>query len=143
MSALDFNAIVSLIVKEDPRFDRLAYVFVRDGLEQAVKELKKTNAARARESRHVTGRELSEGMRHYALEQFGPMTLTVLNAWGLRRTMDFGDIVYNLIDYNVFSKNDGDKREDFSDIYDFTEAFVQPFLPQSQRLPRPSFAEVE
>jgi len=143
MSELDFNAIVTLIVKEDPRFDRLAYAFVRDGLEHAVKELKKTNATRAKVSRHVTGRELSEGIRHYALEQFGPMTLTVLNGWGLGRTIDFGDIVYNLIEYNVFSKNEGDKREDFADIYDFHEAFVRPFLPQAQRLPRPSFAEVE
>lgn len=143
MSELDFNAIVSLIVKEDPRFDRLAYGFVRDGLEHAVKELKKNDAARAKASRHVTGRELSEGIRHYALEQFGPMTLTVLNAWGLRCTMDFGDIVYNLIEYNVFSKNEGDKREDFADIYDFADAFKRPFLPRKQYLPRPSFAEVE
>jgi uncharacterized repeat protein (TIGR04138 family) len=140
---LDFNAIVSVIVKEDPRFDRLAYAFVRDGLEYAVTELKKTDMARAKVSRHVTGRELSLGIRNYALEQYGPMTLTVLNAWGLSRTLDFGDIVYNLIEYNVFSKNDGDKREDFEAIYEFEEAFVRPFMPAVQRLPRPSFAEVD
>lgn len=143
MSDLDFNAIVSLLVKEDSRFDRLAYGFVRDGLEHAVKELKKTDSSRAKISRHVTGRELSEGLREYALEQFGPMALTVLNSWGLKCTMDFGDIVYNLIDYNVFSKNEGDKREDFADIYDFKDAFVRPFLAKAQRLPRPSVAEVE
>ena len=143
MPELDFNAIVGLILKEDPRFDRQAYAFVRDGLEHAVKELRKTDSARAKASRHITGRELSEGVRSYALEQYGPLALIVLNTWGMHKTIHFGDIVYNLIDYNVFSKNEGDKREDFADVYEFEVAFVRPFLPRERRLPLPSFSEVE
>ena len=143
MPDLDVNEIVSLIRKEDPRFDRLAYAFVRDGLDFAVKELKKRDAARAKVSRHVTGRELAEGLRDYAIEQFGPLAKTVLNAWGLHETIHFGDIVYNLIDYNVFSKTDSDRREDFADIYSFEEAFEQPFRPKARRLPLPSFAEAD
>lgn len=143
MPELDFNAIVSLILKEDSRFDRQAYGFVRDGLEHAVKELKKRDSDRARVSKHVSGRELSDGLRAYALDQFGPMTLTVLNAWGLRGTADFGEIVYNLIEYNVFSKTDADRREDFHEVYDFDAAFVRPFLPAARRLPMQSLAEAE
>lgn len=143
MPELDFNAIVSLILKEDARFDRLAYGFVRDGLEHAVKELKKRDADRARVSKHVSGRELSEGLRAYALEQFGPMAFTVLNIWGLRSTADFGEIVYNLIEYNVFSKTESDRREDFHNVFDFETAFVRPFLPVSRRLPMQSLAEAE
>lgn len=143
MPELDFNAIVSLILKEDARFDRMAYAFVRDGLEHAVKELKKRDAERARASKHVSGRELSEGLRDYALEQFGPLSLTVLNVWGLRATADFGEIVYNLIEYNVFSKTEADRREDFADVYDFETAFRRPFLPVARRLPMPSLAETE
>lgn len=143
MPDLDVNEIVSLIRKEDPRFDRLAYAFVRDGLEHAVKELKKRDAARAKVSRHVTGRELAEGLRDYALEQFGPLAKTVLNTWGLHETIHFGDIVYNLIEYNVFSKTDSDRREDFADIFSFEEAFEQPFRPRARRLPMPSFAETD
>jgi uncharacterized repeat protein (TIGR04138 family) len=63
------------------------------------------------------------------LEQYGPLAITVLNTWGVRRCSDFGDIVFNLIEYNVFSKTENDRREDFADIYDFEEAFVQPFRP--------------
>jgi uncharacterized repeat protein (TIGR04138 family) len=143
MPELDVNEIISLIRKEDPRFDRLAYTFVRDGLEHAVKELKKRDAARARISKHVSGRELAEGLRDYAIEQFGPLAKTVLNAWGVSETIHFGDIVYNLIDYNIFSKTESDRREDFSDIYDFEDAFERPFRPQSRRLPLPSFAEAD
>ena len=125
----DFSEIVTLICKEDPRFDRRAYDFVRLGLDHTVKELRKKDAARAEKSRHVTGPELLEGLRVYALDQFGPLAKTVLNTWGVRRCRDFGDIVFNLIEYNVFSKTDNDRREDFSDIFEFDDAFVKPFQP--------------
>ncbi|MBC8011972.1 MAG: hypothetical protein H7067_17940 [Burkholderiales bacterium] len=143
MSELDVNAIISLIRKEDLRFDRLAYTFVRDGLEHAVKELKKRDATRAKVSRHVSGRELSDGLRAYALEQFGPLAKTVLNSWGLYETIHFGDVVYNLIEYNVFSKTDSDSKEDFADVFSFDAAFVTPFLPHARRLPLPSLAETD
>ena len=125
----DFTEIVTQICKEDPRFDRKAYDFVRAGLDHTVKELRKKDAARAERSRHVSGPELLEGLRAYALDQYGPLAKTVLDAWGVRHCRDFGDIVFNLIEYNVFSKTDNDRREDFSDIYDFNEAFVKPFQP--------------
>ncbi len=125
----DFGEIVALICKEDPRFDRKAYDFVRLGLDQTVKELRKKDSGRAERSRHVSGPELLEGLRVYALDQYGPLAKTVLNTWGIRRCRDFGDIVFNLIEYNVFSKTDNDRREDFSDIFDFEEAFVKPFQP--------------
>jgi uncharacterized repeat protein (TIGR04138 family) len=125
----DFSEIVTLICKEDPRFDRRAYDFVRLGLDHTVKELRKKDSARAEKSRHVTGPELLEGLRAYALDQFGPLAKTVLNTWGIRRCRDFGDIVFNLIEYNVFSKTENDRREDFSDIVEFDDAFVKPFKP--------------
>lgn len=125
----DFGEIVSLICKEDPRFDRRAYDFVRLGLDHTVKEIRKKDATRTEKSRHVSGPELLEGLRSFALEQYGPLAKTVLNAWGVKRCRDFGDIVFNLIDYNVFSKTDNDTREDFADIFDFDDAFVKPFRP--------------
>lgn len=125
----DFAEIVSLICKEDPRFDRKAYDFVRLGLDHTVKELRKKDATRLTRSRHVSGPELLEGLRAYALDQYGPLAKTVLDAWGVHRCTDFGDIVFNLIEYNVFSKTENDRREDFADIYTFEEAFVKPFLP--------------
>jgi len=133
MQQPNFNEVVSLICKEDSRFNRKAYDFVRLGLDQTVKELRKKDGGRAERSRHVTGAELVEGLRVYALEQFGPLAKTVLNAWGVRRCRDFGDIVFNLIEYKVFSKTESDRPEDFADIFDFDEAFVRPFQPAKRR----------
>jgi len=129
MQDSDFPRIVALICKEDARFDRKAYDFVRLGLDHTVKEIRKKDTARSGKSRHVSGPELLEGLRAYALEQYGPLTKTVLNSWGVSRCQHFGEIVFNLIEYNAFSKTDNDRREDFADIYDFDEAFVKPFQP--------------
>jgi uncharacterized repeat protein (TIGR04138 family) len=129
----DFSEIVAQICKEDSRYDRKAYDFVRLGLEHTVKDLRKRDAARAERSRHVNGAELLDGLRAYALEQFGPLAKTVLNAWGVQNCRDIGEIVFNLIEYNVFSKTDNDRREDFSEVFDFDEAFVKPFQPAKPR----------
>lgn len=136
MQDLEFSEIVGLICKEDSRFDRKAYTFVRQALDHTVKELKRKNPERTGKSQHVTGAELLLGIRAHALDQFGPLTKTVLNSWGITRCADFGDIVFNLIEYNVFSKTDNDRREDFSDLYDFDEAFVKPFAPVRGRRTR-------
>jgi len=138
MSATDFNAVVDVICKEDPRYDRKAYNFVREGLDRTVKELRKKERARSSGPRHVSGPELLEGLRTFALDQYGPLTQTVLHAWGVRRCSDFGEIVFNLIDYHLFSKTDTDRREDFAEVYDFGDAFVKPFLPQEPRRSRPA-----
>ena len=132
----DFPRIVALICKEDTRFDRKAYDFVRLGLDHTVKEIRKKDVSRTGKSRHVSGPELLDGLRVFALDQYGPLTKTVLNAWGLKKSRDFGDIVFNLIEYNVFSKTDNDRPEDFDGGFTFEEAFVKPFLPKKKlRIP--------
>lgn len=130
MPELEFSEIVELICKEDSRFDKKAYDFVRQGLDHTVKEMRAKDAEREGRSFHVSGPELLEGMRVYALDQFGPMAITVLKSWGVKRCRDFGAIVFNLIEYKVFSKTENDRREDFSEVYTFKDAFVKPFLPQ-------------
>jgi uncharacterized repeat protein (TIGR04138 family) len=135
MQDLDFAEIVDLICKEDPRFDKKAYEFVRQGLDHTVKELRKKEASKTERSRHVSGPELLHGIRVFALDQYGPLAKTVLNAWGVKRCRDFGDIVFNLIEYNVFAKTEKDRPEDFSDIYSFEDAFVKPYQPSKRRAP--------
>ena len=133
MADLDFEEIVSTIRKEDARYEKKAYSFVREGLDQTVKDLKKQDGERTKKSRHVTGGELLQGIRAHALDQYGPLAITVLHAWGIRRCEDFGEIVFNLIEYGVFSKTENDRREDFASIYTFEDAFVKPFLPRTPR----------
>ncbi len=135
MQDLEFAEIVALICKEDPRFDKKAYDFVRQGLDHTVKELRKKETSKTERSRHVSGPELLHGIRGFALDQYGPLAKTVLNAWGVKRCRDFGDIVFNLIEYDVFAKTEKDRPEDFSDIYSFEDAFVKPFQPAKRRTP--------
>ena len=130
MQQPEFPEIVDLICKEDNRYDKMAYDFIRQGLDHTVKELRKQDAKRKAGSFHVSGPELLKGMRVFALEQYGPMANTVLKSWGVTRCRDFGAIVFNLIEYNVFSKTENDRLEDFGEVYTFNDAFVKPFLPK-------------
>ena len=76
---------------------------------------------------HVTGQELCEAIRRYALEQYGYMAKTVLNSWGIHGTSDFGEIVFNLIRIGQMRKTPSDTQVDFDNIYDFDVAFKQQF----------------
>lgn len=77
--------------------------------------------------RHLTGQELCESMRVFALEQFGMMAKCVLNSWGVKSTSDIGEIVYNLIRIGEMRKTPTDRREDFDDVFDFDAGLVKSF----------------
>ena len=81
-------------------------------------------------------RQLLQGIRDLAITQFGPMTVTVFEEWGIRGCAGFGDIVFNLVEVGFLGTTDTDSRADFQDGYDFFEAFRRPFLP-SGRQPAP------
>jgi uncharacterized repeat protein (TIGR04138 family) len=127
MQKLNFDEAVVILTEADPRFHRDAYFFLRETLDHTVKLRKRQSG----EGGHVTGQQLCEGGRQLALKHFGPMAMTVLEYWGIRKTADFGDMVWNLIELGVFGKTDSDSREDFKDIYSFHDAFVVPYLPAS------------
>ena len=125
-----FDEVIAEIRANDPRFERGAYYFVRQGLDFTLRERKDEVGG---PDRHVSGQELLEGMRAYALEQYGPLALTLLHAWGVRQCEDFGTIVFQLVDRKVLGKTDRDKPEDFAGGYDFEEAFAKPFRPRRRR----------
>ncbi len=131
MHEVNFDEAVELIVATDARFHRDAYGFLREALDFTQKIVGKENQGKVR---HVTGGELLDGLRQYALLQFGPMTTTVLEEWGIHNSRDFGEIVFNMVENGLLAKTEKDSREDFQDGYDFTDAFVKPFWPSS-RLP--------
>ncbi len=137
MEEFDYGEVVDAIRREDPRYQRRAYFFLRDALDHTVKTVRKAEAksGKSRGTNHVTGQELVEGIRDYALQQFGPMTHHVLTEWGITRCADFGEMVYQLIGQGIFSKTEQDRKEDFAELYDFETAFVKPFLPKRSRPP--------
>jgi len=104
------------LVRERGRFALEAYLFLYQSLEHSQKLVG--------ERRHVSGAELLEGIRALAIEQFGPLTLMVFEAWGLRRTDDVGEMIFDLVDRGLMGKTDEDKPEDFQGVYDFHEVFA-------------------
>ncbi len=130
MRETDFSRVVDGILERDPRYDADAYVFVREALDFTVKMLDRPQDSNRR---HVSGPELLDGLRVYALQEFGPMAVTVLNAWGIRATCDIGEIVFHLVESGVLGKTEEDRREDFVGVYDFEEAFTKPFLPTPKK----------
>jgi uncharacterized repeat protein (TIGR04138 family) len=85
-------------------------------------------------SRHISGQQLCEGLRQYALLQWGLLARTVLSRWNIQRTEDFGAIVYTLIETGVLGKTDEDTFDDFRDVYDFASAFEQGYSFKSQSI---------
>ncbi len=113
--ALTYLKKIEEILEKNPRYKLEGYTFVLAALHDTVVNLKKP--------RHITGQELAAGIRDYAIEQFGPMAQTVLKHWGIQETLDFGKIVFALIDVELLSKQPEDKLSDFDNVYDFQEAF--------------------
>ena len=58
MQKIGFAEALDSIVKSDPRYERDAYVFLRDALDFTTKQQKKVKGASVR---HVSGPELLEG----------------------------------------------------------------------------------
>ena len=132
MQPQNFDEVLEQVVNADPRYHREAYHFLREALDYTQRAISKANKGKLR---HVTGQELLAGLRAFALQQFGPMALTLLHEWGVRRCEDFGELVFNLIDHGILSRTDTDSRLDFAGGYDFDEAFRKPFLPARARPP--------
>ena len=130
------------LLSRDKRYKLEAYVFVGEALDYAQKTLglgtsrPASSAAAPRDpestdeppqERHVTGQQLCEAVRLYALEQYGLMAKCVLNSWGVQCTGDFGEIVFNLIGIEQMRKTEEDRREDFDDVFDFDDGLTGSF----------------
>lgn len=124
MKKASFNEALSHILREDPRYPADAYYFVREALDFTSKMLKKPSKG---PQKHVTAVELLEGIRQYALREYGPMALTILNYWGIQKCSDFGRIVFNLVNKHILRKRESDSVHDFDAGYDFETAFRRPY----------------
>jgi uncharacterized repeat protein (TIGR04138 family) len=134
MNGKNFNEVVQLVRREDSRYETGAYHFIRIALDYTLKKIREEDGNR--ENRHVSGAELSMGIKEFALTQFGPMVPALFKEWGIRSTEDFGEIVFNLVEYEVFGKTENDRKEDFQNVFDFFTAFEFPYLPPSKQRAR-------
>lgn len=115
------------IIKKDPRYSIQAYQFVFEALDFTTNMLGKNQQKTTDADRHVTGKQLMEGIRKFALKQFGFMALTVFEQWGIHQDEDFGNIVFNLVESGLMGKTETDSRDDFKNIYDLKKVFDEGF----------------
>jgi uncharacterized repeat protein (TIGR04138 family) len=107
--------IMDRLRERHPRFQETAYVFVLSALHHVLEHMT--------EPRHISGRELAEGVRDLAIQRFGPMARTVLEHWGIRSTTDVGELVFALVECGILIKQDEDGPDDFKGLFDFEDAF--------------------
>lgn len=107
------------IVEKDPRYPVEAYLFVLEALFCTRKKFKK--------EKHVSGQELLEGIKDLGLNRYGSTAKMVFNHWGIKKTVDLGDIVFNMVNAKLLSKTEEDSLDDFKDVYNFEDVFIKDY----------------
>lgn len=115
----DLIQTLEKIIEQDTRYKLEAYTFVLAALNFTINKLKRTG--------HVSGGELLDGIKEYAIFQFGRMTKTVFEHWGIKETLDFGYIVFNMVNNGVLGKREEDNINDFNNKYNFYDAFEKNY----------------
>lgn len=115
------ETVLERLRERNPQFHESSYIFVLSALHFVIAHLP--------QARHISGRELAEGVRDLAIDRFGPLARTVLEHWGIRTTENVGDVVFALVESGVLIKQEEDGPEDFRDVFDFDDAFERyPFF---------------
>jgi uncharacterized repeat protein (TIGR04138 family) len=108
------------ITRKDGRYSPEAVTFVHEGLGYTAKKI-------AAKPSHVSGQTLCKGLRKLAVEKYGRLAMLVLNTWGIKKTRDFGEIVWLMIKHKWMTAQPTDSIDDFNDVYDFKTAFKDQF----------------
>lgn len=120
MTELQFaDEILDQLQERNPRFHARSYEFVLHALHSVIRTLD--------EPRHITGHELTNGVRELALGRYGPLAKTVLEHWGIHETEDVGRVVFAMVEQGILVKEDEDDQQDFTDLFDFEEAFEREY----------------
>jgi len=111
----------------DGRYSPEAFRFLFESLEHALVISGKVKAEGT--ERHITGQELLNGMREYARHIFGPLAAQTWKSWGVQTSLDWGRIVFMLVEAGMLNRQDSDKLEDFDQPFDFEKYFVEDYRP--------------
>lgn len=110
------------VVEELDTFPLEAFIFLHEGLAYTVHAIHGQRKS-PEQNMHVSGQQLCEGLRDFAVMKYGMLAGTVMRRWGVNCTLDFGKMVYSLIDAGLMSKTEADSLDDFRNAYDFHAAF--------------------
>src|SRR5262249_30860444 len=127
---------LAALAAQDRRYPVEAYHFVFEALDFVIERQDRSCRRRgesAAPDRHISVPQLLDGLREYALEQFGPLARLVLERWNVYRTEDFGEIVFSLVEQRLLNKQDADRLADFRNGFNFREAFDKAWRPSPRQ----------
>lgn len=116
----------SVILEKDSRYDSRAYDLVVDAVTAAAAKKQEADTGPVK---HATAEDVMMMFRETVLNSYGPLSMTVLNDFGIHSTEDIGEIMKNLCAAKFIAKSETDSFDDFVGGFNFTEAFVWPFEP--------------
>jgi len=111
-SELAFWDAVGDIRESDDRFHPQSYAFLMQALSHTVQGFSEERREDP-QRRHLSGRELLEGMTRLARDEFGPLAPMVFAEWGVRSSEDVGEMVFHLVTRGQLSARPEDTLEDF------------------------------
>ncbi len=112
-------SVLNKICQKDSRYKIDAYTFILAALNVTMESLKRNG--------HVSGQELTYGIKDFAIREYGRMARTVFEHWGIKTTEDFGHIVFNMVEVGVLGKTEADNIDDFKDVFDFKKSFEDEY----------------
>jgi uncharacterized repeat protein (TIGR04138 family) len=112
--------VLTRIRSRSDQFDERAYLFVLGAIEYV--------QARLPARRHLAGAEVAWACRDLAWEQFGLLAPAVLSHWGITSSGSVGRVVFALVEAGLLVAQPGDSVEDFTDVYDFAQAFRSGYV---------------
>ncbi|MCF7791909.1 MAG: hypothetical protein K9L78_03970 [Victivallales bacterium] len=130
MKTVDFYNKLKTIINNDQRYHEDAYEFINDAVVYTVEKNKVKN-----EKRHISGKELLDGVIEYAVKTYGPLAYNVLLYWGIDSGTAVGNIVFNMVKCKILSTSENDSIDDFKNYEDFKAALTKPFTPRRREIP--------
>lgn len=135
MTSDDYTKQVRRIALEDGRYSYRALIFVQQSVQFTVNTL-----GHVKREEHIRGQDLLQGIAAFAIKQFGPLAGCVLREWGIRKSLDFGHIVFLLVQHKLLRASEQDSLEDFADGLDFYTAFEKDYKPEGKAVELPKIA---
>lgn len=115
----DLISVLNKICQKDSRYKIDAYSFVLAALNATMEALKRNG--------HVSPKELTRGIKDFAIREYGRMARAVFEHWGIKTTEDFGHVVFNMVESGVLGKTESDNIDDFKEVFDFKKAFEDEY----------------
>jgi len=121
------RSLHQFLAEHDLDFEGLHHLYNAGELDESIIQVIQAAGGWEKINRHVSGRDLCWALRDSALLRWGVLARTVLDSWNIRDTYDIGRIVFGFIDFELMRKQEKDNLDDFRDVFNFAEAFDEPF----------------